>query len=82
MFVGCSKQDTTIADNYGGGNYSLEGNHYIEDISYHVNKAYIGAKPKMIMEIKGDSLIQRWPANNSWQIDEHNYNIEKYIRLD
>ena len=71
----------SLMDNYGGGTYTLDGNHYIENVLYHRAKNLLGSI-KMLIEVKGDSLIQTWPTDENWQIDKSNYNIEKYIRLD
>jgi hypothetical protein len=81
VFVGRFKVGTQLIDNYGGGTYTLEGSQYIETILYHINKQWIGTQPKMLVEIKGDTLSQTWPVNNTWQVDKNNYTIEKYVRL-
>ena len=81
VFVGRFKVGSREADNYGGGTYTLEGSQYIETILYHINKQWIGTKPKMLIEIKGDTLYQTWPVNNMWQTDKSNYTLEKYVRL-
>jgi len=81
VFVGRFKVGSKKADNFGGGTYTLEGSQYIETILYHINKQWIGTKPKMHVEIKGDTLYQTWPVNDLWQIDKSNYTIEKYVRL-
>jgi len=81
IFVGRYKKDTTFVDNYGGGTYTLDGNHYQETILYHVVTEWVGNKSKMLLEFKGDSLIQTWPADDNWQINKSNYRIEKYVRL-
>jgi hypothetical protein len=73
--------DTTVYNNWGGGTYTLEGTHYQEYIEYHVNADWVGATPKMLLGIKGDTLIQVWPVDDNWQIDRSNYTIEKYVRF-
>ncbi len=82
IFVGRFKSDTTFEDNYGGGTYLLEGNRYEETILYHGITDWVGNKPKMLIEIRGDSLIQTWPADENWEIDKSNYQLEKYVRLE
>jgi hypothetical protein len=32
------------------------------------------------MEIDNDTLIQKWPVDENWNLGDK-YNIEKYIRL-
>jgi hypothetical protein len=80
-FVGRFKTDTTYNDNYGGGTYTLEGTHYLETILYHTITSAVGTKIKMLIEIKGDSLIQTYPVDDNWKVDKNKYNIEKYVRL-
>ncbi len=81
VFVGRFKVGKQETDNYGGGTYTLQGNQYIETILYHKNHQWVGTQPKMLVEIKKDTLYQTWPVNDSWQIDKSNYTIEKYVRL-
>jgi hypothetical protein len=80
-FVGRFKTKSKVIDNYGGGTYTLEGSQYIETILYHINKQWIGTHPKMLIEIKGDTLYQTWPVGDNWKVDKSNYTIEKYVRL-
>ena len=84
IFVGRYKKinDTTYSDTYGGGTYTLDGNHYVETVLYHDAHEWINSKPKMLLEVKGDSLIQTFPVDTNWQINKSNYVVvEKYIRL-
>jgi len=82
LFVGQFTVDTTVIDNYGGGTYTLAQNRYEETITYHGTEDWIGTSMKMVLEIKGDSLFQYWPADENWQIDKGNHQLEKYVRLD
>jgi len=50
-------------------------------ILYHVNKQYVGKTIKMLLGIRGDTLIQTWPVDKNGQIDKSNYTIEKYTRI-
>jgi hypothetical protein len=34
----------------------------------------------MLMELKNDTLIQKWPVDENWNLQE-NYKIEKYVRI-
>jgi hypothetical protein len=79
-FVGQLKLDTVLLDNFGGGTYSLDGNRYQENVIYHVNKNAVGSQPKMLLEIRNDSLIQKYPTNDNWELAGE-YNIEIYKRL-
>jgi len=64
------KSDGTSSDLYAGGTYTLDGNHYQESIMYHNRTDWVGNKPKMVLEIKGDSLIQTYVADEKWQINK------------
>ena len=81
VFVGRFKVNELYTDNYGGGTYTLEGSQYIETILYHKNHRWVGSQPKMLIEIKGDTLYQTWPVNNMWKINKYDYTIEKYVRV-
>ncbi|MBN1183199.1 MAG: DUF4488 domain-containing protein [Bacteroidales bacterium] len=81
IFVGRFELDTTAINSYGGGTYTLDGNRYEEKIINHVAPSWVGTKNKMLLEIKGDSLIQSYPVDDNWQIDKANYSVEKYVRL-
>ena len=80
MFVGIYNADSTSQDNYGGGTYKLDGINYEENIQYHSYKEYIGKTIKLLLELKGDTLVQTFPVDNLWK-PEKIYYIEKYIRL-
>ena len=79
--VGQLKVDTIIYDAYVGGKYSLEGGRFTEEILYHAMKSSVGTKARLLLEIRNDTLIQRWPVDESWKLQEK-YNTEKYIRLE
>lgn len=81
-FSGKYLTDTSSQDNYGGGTYTLAGDHYIENIVYHVEKYYIGASIKMIMKVKNDTLIQSWPVDENWNIRKDSYFIQTLVRAD
>lgn len=81
VFVGQFRVGAKEIDNYGGGTYTLEGSQYKETILFHTNKQWIGTQPKMLVEIKGDTLYQTWPVKNSWVVDKYNNTVEKYVRL-
>jgi hypothetical protein len=78
-FVGHYNLDTLTHDNYGGGTYTLKGNRYEENLLY-AGKSIFNRKIRMLVEVKNDTLIQKWPADENWKLSEK-YNIEKYVRL-
>ena len=82
FFVGRFKADTTFYDNYGGGTYKLTGNRCVETILYHANTGLVGSTINMLIDVRGDSLIQTWPVDENWEIDEGDYRVEKYVRLE
>ena len=56
-------------------------NKYEESITYHhLSESLIGTTIKMFIEVKNDTLIQKWPVNDAWQLPEK-YSLEKYVRL-
>ncbi len=82
-FTGKFQIDTVSLDNYGWGKYRfVEGNHYEEDVLYFMPNAYSmeGSTIKMLMEVRNDTLIQKWPTDENWKLNEA-HNIEKYIRV-
>ncbi len=82
FFIGKYPSEDGTADSYGGGTYTLDGNRYEEYVKYNFSKSYEGTTVKMIMEIKGDTLIQTYPVTVNGSIDKNNYSVEKYVRLD
>ncbi|MBN1819176.1 MAG: nuclear transport factor 2 family protein [Prolixibacteraceae bacterium] len=81
-FSGDYVLDGVKMDYYGGGTYTLNGNNYTENIDYHARKSIVGTSIKMQLEIKGDTLIQTYPVDDNGYIDQNNYSVEKYVRLD
>ena len=75
--------DTVTLNNYGWGIFKLsEGNKYEESITYHhLSESSIGTTIKMLIEVRNDTLIQRWPTDENWKLAEK-YSTEKYIRLE
>lgn len=73
--------DTMLQYDYGWGTYNLDGNKFIESVKLHADKSSVGKTKKMIMEIRNDTLIQRWPTDENYNLLEK-YNTYKYIRLD
>lgn len=69
-------------DFYGGGTYTLDGNQYTEHVLYNNNKSMEGSTVRMLLEMRGDTLIQTFPVDANGAIDTKNFNIEKYLRLD
>ncbi|WP_052670529.1 hypothetical protein [Draconibacterium sediminis] len=81
MFVGEFISNGTTSANYGNGTYTLNGNHYTEHITIHVSEDYVGADERLLIEFKGDTLIQINPVNVDWSYDKNNYRMEKYVRV-
>ncbi|MCJ7447977.1 MAG: hypothetical protein MUO72_09800 [Bacteroidales bacterium] len=80
IWVGQYKMDTVITDNYGVGTYRLDGNKFEENIFYRTNYTPDAAKVKVLLEVRNDTLIQKWPADENWNLPEK-YSTEKYVRL-
>jgi len=58
VFVGRFKVNDRQIDNFGRGTYTLQGLQYSKTITCHSNKQWVGTHPKMLIEIKGETLIQ------------------------
>ncbi|MCU4166083.1 hypothetical protein [Carboxylicivirga caseinilyticus] len=79
--IGGEWQIDTIHYNYHGwGTYTLEDTHYTETIINHPDDALVGETINMIIIVRNDTLIQKWPVDDNW-IPVDNHNTEKYIRL-
>ncbi len=65
----------------GAGTYTLEGNRYIEHIEYHRSEDILGSKIYILLEIDGDTITQRFPANENWELTEY-HQVQKYVRID
>ena len=81
LFVGRFQNDTSFTDNFGGGKYTLDGNRYEEEIIYHSDSGYIGARVKMLLQLRNDTLIQTYPVNEIGEPNKNNHFVEKYVRL-
>ncbi len=81
-FAGYFELDNMLYDNYGWGTYKLsEGNHYEESIlENHLLPEAKGKTINMLIEIRNDTLIQSWPADENWNLQQK-YVTEKYVRL-
>ena len=71
--------DTSLIYDYGLGTYTLDGNKFTENVTIHGQKSAVGSK-KMIMEIRNDTLIQLYPTDENFNIEEKHH-IMKYVRL-
>ena len=81
VFAGKFQQDTITFDNFGWGKYTLQGNKYEEEILFHqLDPSSIGKKIKMLVEVRNDTLVQQWPADENWKLPEK-FDTEKYVRL-
>ena len=83
VFAGKLQLDTLKVDSYGWGKYkNIEGNKYEEEVIYHhTGESLIGTRIKMLIEVRNDTLIQKWATDENWNLREK-YNIEKYVRLE
>ena len=81
-FAGEYQSDTVTIDNYGWGTYKIsEGTRYEENIIFHHSAPRLtGQTLKMHLELRNDTLIQSWPADEDWNLEE-DHRIEKYVRL-
>jgi len=79
IFVGHVILDTLIYDNYGWGTYTLDGDKYQENVVIHNGEPNYQTL-KLLLEIRNDTLIQQWPADDNWKLAEK-YSTEKYVRV-
>ena len=79
-WVGQYKQDTIVTDNYGAATYTLEGDRFVENILYRSGYSPDAVKVRLLLEVRNDTLIQNWPADENWKLPEK-YSTEKYIRV-
>ena len=81
-FVGKFQMDTVMIDNFGWGKYRfIEGINYEENIMMHKYSPNLEGKTiKMLTEIRNDTLIQKWPVDDNWNLAE-NHSTEKYVRV-
>ena len=82
MFVSSSQVGSQISHSFGGGTYELLGNEYTEHCDYHVASNYRGITLKLHLEMKGDTVTQIFPCDDSFYYDKNNCVIQKYIRVD
>jgi hypothetical protein len=80
-FAGRLLVDDVPMNYLGGGRYTLEGNRYSEMFDYHRSEEVIGTTTHILVEFRGDTLIQRWPVNENWEL-EYPYNKQKYVRME
>jgi hypothetical protein len=66
----------------GGGTYQLNGNHYTENFQHHASISFRGVSLKMHLEMKGDTVVQIWPCDQSFNYDKNNCVVHKYVRVD
>jgi len=83
IFIGQIKlpTDTVFKPQYGWANYTLNGNKFEEIVKFHYVKGAIGSTIRMLMEVRNDTLIQKWPTDENWKLPEK-YETQIYVRLD
>ncbi len=80
VFAGRLHVDDVPMNYLGGGRYTLEGNRYSEMFDYHRSEDVVGTTTHILVEFRGDTLIQRWPANENWELAELHH-MQKYVRM-
>jgi Tfp pilus assembly protein PilF len=79
--VGKYKDGDQYQNDFACGTFTLDGKKYQEDIQFHASKSAVGSKVNMSMEMKGDTLIQAWPVDDSGKIIRGQSWGEKYVRI-
>jgi len=82
-FIGQYKlpTDTVFRPKYGWATYTLNGNKFEEIVKFHYVKGAIGMSIRMLMEVRNDTLIQKYSTDENWELPEK-YDTEIYVRLD
>ncbi len=81
IFVGKFIQDSISTDNFGGGTFKLDGNRYEESVQYHSAPEYLGQKVKLYLEVKNDTIIQKWPVDDNGEPVIDHYYLEKWVHI-
>lgn len=82
LWVGRYKADTIFWNNYGGGEYKIEGNRLEEKIKYSEAQSWVGTTIRLQWELKNDTAFQTWPFDENWQLNKKGYSVQKWIRLE
>lgn len=77
------KADTTGMFSGGGGTYTLNGNHYTENLEYCSARGYEGNAFEFTIEFHGDTLVQEGveKLKEIGAGEENLHLVEKYLRL-
>lgn len=79
-FVGQYIQDSVPRDKFGAGTYKIDGNRCETTRLYHNIKSNVGKTSRMLIEIRNDTLFQKDPADENWELPQ-NFGTEIYVRL-
>ena len=82
LFAGKTINNNQAIYSCGHGNYTLQGNQYVERIKVHANPAFEGRTLKLYMELNGDTLTQISPVRSDLSYDKENCWMEKYIKIE
>ncbi len=75
-------EDSMLTDNYGGGTFTLDGTDYREIVEYHSAPEYLNQTVRLYLEIRGDTLTQIWPVDETGApVPGHHY-MEKWVRME
>jgi hypothetical protein len=81
LYTNDSSSYDSSSGSYEAATYSLNGNKYEETFIYHDWTAPEGMTMYGILEINNDTLIQKFPADENWNLVEK-YHTEIYVRLE
>jgi hypothetical protein len=82
LFVNTNTKGSQPQSSFGAGTFELSGNEYTENIQHHVSPTFRGISLKLVLEMKGDTVIQIYPCDDSFYYDKNNCVIQKYVRVD
>lgn len=82
LFAGKTINNNQVSYSCGHGNYTLQGNQYVEIIKVHANPTFEGRTLKLYMELNGDTLTQISPVRSDLSYDKQNCWMEKYVKVE
>jgi hypothetical protein len=71
----------TVVNHSGGGPYKFEGNRCEVIREYYYTESLVGTTGRWLIEIRNDTLIQKQPADENWNLGEK-FGTEIYVRVD
>lgn len=81
-WVGRYKLDTAYIDNFGGGTYTLDGNKLEVNLIYYGNPDRAGTTIRLLWDYQNDTVVQTWPCDENWELEQGPVSIQKWVRIE